>query len=148
MIEDAAAQLIRYRGSEVPSPESVAEIFISCEDALGDLLTAILGKFSTLATRLRTDLPLVYAKVCEIAQYDQNLDCRDAAAIIAGHRLHSTEIPELRDQGCADVLAVLDDVNARGRAPYVIISIVDVWLGLLPELNSVEGAKMLDEHLD
>lgn len=149
ILEDTAARLIRYRGSDAP-PGGIDAIFeeVADSDQLGDLLHCVLDKFSKLAARLRTDLPLLYAKLAEIALYDQDLDHRAAAELITAYRLYSTEIPELRDAGCGDIEAVLDDVNDRGRAQYVIVAVVDVWLLMLPELDSREGAKLLDEHLD
>jgi hypothetical protein len=125
VIEDSVQQLIRLRGGS--PPESATAIFTQITDPerLGDLFEEILDRFSRIAARLRTDLSLsmLYAELADVAEYDQSLDRRDAADIIASFRWFSTSVPELKDLFAADIQAVLNAVSERGRATHVIVAI-------------------------
>jgi hypothetical protein len=66
---------------------------------------------------------MLYAELADVAEYDQSLDRRDAADIIASFRWFSTSVPELKDLFAADIQAVLNAVSERGRATHVIVAI-------------------------
>jgi hypothetical protein len=150
--EDAALDLIRWRSTGYPRDrDSVDRLLAECEDPeqLGDLLHAVLDTFATLAARLRTDLPLLYAAITEIAEYDQDLDRRPAAKLILAYRWCATDTFNdnlFRDQGVGDLELIVDQVNETDRIHETILAVVDVWNMLLPELDSQEGGKLLNQH--
>jgi hypothetical protein len=122
-------------------------------EQLGDLLHAVLELFATLAPRLLTTelgMPLLYPAITEIAAHAQDLDRRPAAELILAYRWFTTEDSTdnvlFRDQGAGELEHVLEQVNEAGRTHETILAVVDVWLGLLPELDSREGMRLLDQH--
>jgi hypothetical protein len=150
--EDAAVQLIRWHSTGYPRDrDSVERILAECTDPeqLGDLLHAVLELFATIAARLRTDLPLLYAAITEIAEYDQDLDRRPGAELILAYRWFAADTFDdnlFRDRGAGDLELLVGQVNEAGRTHETILAVVDVWNMLLPELDSQEGMKLLNQH--
>ncbi|MCW2687202.1 MAG: hypothetical protein JWR37_2092 [Mycobacterium sp.] len=150
-----ALALVRYLGTGYASDRGNAETILDeCTEPeqLGDVLLALLDLFATLAPRLRTaelGIPVLYAALTEIAAYAQDLDQRPAAELIVAYRWFTTEDLTdnmFRDQGAGELDFIVDQVNKAGRIRETIMAVVDVWLQMLPELDSREGTKLLYEH--
>ena len=151
---DDALQLIRYRRTGYASDrDGVERIFAECTEPeqLGDLLHAVLELFATVAPRLRSELGMVvlFATLAEIADYDEDLDRRPAAELILAYKWFATDTSDenvFRDQGAGDIELLVGQVNEAGRIHETILAVVDVWNMLLPELDSQEGMKLLNQH--
>jgi hypothetical protein len=117
---------------------------------LADLLHGVLELFATLRPRLRNGLAsgLVDVALSQIAEIDQSTDHRLAAELIVAHEQCVDTFGEnvFRDHGADTFNRRIDQMDDLDRYFETILSIVDVWLGLLPELRTEDGMELLVKH--